>query len=99
MMPPAGAPGVPDLSNAELVEYTVESGENRLRLKLKDGAVIEIRMEVQHVFRVGNDPVTGLPQYVAMTPSLLRVISCPKELRKAPSKPSAKETKNLPGFS
>lgn len=95
----AGGPGMPDLSNAELVEYTVESGENKVRLKLKDGAVIEIRTEVQHVFRVGNDPVTGLPQYVAMTPSLLRVISCPKELRKAPLKSSAKETKNLPGFS
>ncbi len=100
MMGPGAAPGgMPDLANAELVEFTVENGENKVRLKLKDGAVIEIRMEVQHVFRVGNDPVTGLPQYVAMTPSLLRVISCPKELRKAPLKPAARETKNLPGFS
>jgi hypothetical protein len=97
-MGPQG-PGMPDLSNAELVEFTVESGENKVRLKLKDGSVIEVRMEVQHVFRVGHDPVTGLPQYVAMTPSLLRVVSCPKELRKAPVKSSGKDVKNLPGFS
>ncbi|MDE1819789.1 MAG: hypothetical protein KGJ23_02225 [Euryarchaeota archaeon] len=95
-----GPGGPPDLSNAELVDFTVESGENRVRLKLKDGSVVEIRVEINQVFRVGNDPVTGLPQYVAISPTFLRIVSCPKELRRAPLKPSSgKDVKNLPGFS
>ena len=42
-----GAPGgpPPDLSNAEIVDYQVIEGDGRVRLKLKDGSVVEIRGE------------------------------------------------------
>lgn len=90
---------VPDLSGAEVVDFTIESGETRVRLKLKDGAVLEVKMEVTNIMRVGNDPATGLPTYVIQSANIVRLVSCPKELRKAPIRPGQQDTKHLPGFS
>lgn len=99
-MIPHGPGGVPpDLSHAEIVDFSVESGENRVRLKLKDGSVLEVKMEVTNIFRVGNDPATGLPSYVMQATNIVRLVSCPKELRKQPLRPGASDSRNLPGFS
>ena len=98
MMAPGGAPGVPDLSHAEIVDFSVESGENKVRLKLKDGSVLEIKMEITNILRVGNDPATGLPTYVMQATNLMRLVSCPKELRKAPLRSGGGDTKSVPGF-
>jgi hypothetical protein len=96
-----GFPGgnVPDLSSAEVVDFTVESGEPRLRLKLKDGSTLEVKMEVTNILRVGNDPATGLPTYMIQSTNIVRLVSCPKELRKAPLRAGSKDNKPLPGFS
>ena len=92
-----GAPG-PDLSNAEIVDYTQQEGDGRLRLKLKDGSVIEVRLEIMNILRAGNDPNTGLPAYIVQSAPLVRLVECPKELRKAPIRPGAKDSKAIPGF-
>lgn len=96
-----GFPGgnVPDLSNAEVVDFSIESGDARVRLKLKDGVILEIKMEVTNIMRVGNDPANGLPTYMIQTANLIRIVHCPKELRKAPLKPgSPNSPKALAGF-
>ncbi len=94
-----GAPGVPpDLANAEIVDYTVVEGEGRVRLKLKDGSVIEVRLEIMNILRAGNDPNTGLPTYVVQSAPLVRLVECPKELRKSPLRPGSKDAKSIPGF-
>ena len=98
MMGSSGAPP-PDLSNAEVVDYTPIEGDGRVRLKLKDGSVLEVKMEVTNIFRVGNDPATGLPSYVMQATNIVRLVSCPKELRKQPLRPGASDSRNLPGFS
>lgn len=98
MIGPSGPPPT-DLSNAEIVDYQVIEGDGRLRLKLKDGSVIEVRLEVMNVLRAGNDPNTGLPTYVVPSATLTRLVESPKELRKPPLRPPAgRDTKSLPGF-
>jgi len=96
-----GAPGgpPPDLSNAEIVDYQVIEGDGRVRLKLKDGSVVEIRLEIMNILRAGNDPNTGLPAYIVQSAPLVRLVECPKELRKSPVRPGAKtDGKAIPGF-
>jgi phosphotransferase system IIB component len=91
---------MPDLSNAEVVDFDVESGETRVRLKLKDGSVLEVKMEVTNILRVGNDPNTGLPAYMVQSTNIVRLAHCPKELRKSPLKQGSRDSKQpLPGFS
>jgi hypothetical protein len=96
MMGPPGQPA--DLSNAEIVDYTVIAGDGKLRLKLKDGSVVEIRLEIMNILRAGNDPNTGLPTYVVQSAPLVRLVETPKELRKAPLRPGAKDSKAIQGF-
>ena len=97
MMGPGGAP--PDLTSAEIVDYTVAEGYGRLRLKLKDGSVIEVRLEIMNVLRAGHDPNTGLPMYVVQSATLIRLVESPKEMRKPPLRQGGgREPKSLPGF-
>ncbi len=96
-----GAPGgpPPDLSNAEIVDYQVVEGDGKVRLKLKDGSVVEIRLEIMNILRAGNDPNTGLPAYIVQSAPLVRLVECPKELRKAPVRPGPRNgTGAIPGF-
>jgi hypothetical protein len=97
MGPPGGPP--PDLSNAEIVDYQVVEGDGKVRLKLKDGSVVEVRLEIMNILRAGNDPNTGLPAYIVQSAPLVRLVECPKELRKAPLRPGGKsDGKAIPGF-
>jgi hypothetical protein len=97
MMP--GMPGqAPDLSNAEIVDYSTLEGDGRLRLKLKDGSIIEVKLEIMNILRAGNDPNTGLPAYVVQSAPMVRLVECPKELRKSPLRPGPKDPKSSAGF-
>ena len=96
-----GGPGqpVPDLSNAEIVDYSVLEGDGRVRLKLKDGSIIEVKLEIMNILRAGNDPNTGLPAYIVQSAPLVRLVETPKELRRSPQRPaSGKDAKALTGF-
>ncbi|HEV2231584.1 MAG TPA: hypothetical protein VGV64_01415 [Thermoplasmata archaeon] len=95
-----GAPGpAPDLSNAEIVDYSHVEGDARVRLKLKDGSVIEVKLEIMNILRAGNDPNTGLPAYIVQSAPLVRLVECPKELRKSPQRgPPTRDGKSIPGF-
>jgi hypothetical protein len=96
-----GGPGqpVPDLSNAEIVDYSVLEGDGRVRLKLKDGSIIEVKLEIMNILRAGNDPNTGLPAYIVQSAPLVRLVETPKELRKSPQRPvGGKDPKALAGF-
>ncbi len=95
MIGPGGPP--PDLANAEIVDYEVVGGDGKVRLKLKDGSVVEIRLEIMNILRAGNDPNTGLPAYVVQSAPLVRLVETPKELRKAPLRQS-KDAKATTGF-
>ena len=76
-----------DLSQAEYMEFRVEEGEGRLRVKVSDGSILEITVHIGAIFRLGNDPVAGVPMYnVNMGPPTIRLVSFPPKLRKAPIK-------------
>jgi hypothetical protein len=94
---PPGGP-VPDLSKAELVDFTVVEGEPVVKLKLKDGSLIEVKLIIMNILRAGNDPATGVPSYVIQSAPLVRLLDYPKELRKVPGRPSDKDAKSVPGF-
>lgn len=93
---PQGPP--PDLANAEIVDYENAGGDGKVRLKLKDGSVIEVRLEIMNILRAGNDPNTGLPAYIVQSAPLVRLVECPKELRKPPLRPGPKDQKAIAGF-
>ncbi|MGI0070786.1 MAG: hypothetical protein ACRECT_01735 [Thermoplasmata archaeon] len=96
MMGPGSPP--PDLANAEIVDYETIGGDGKLRLKLKDGSIVEVRLEIMNILRAGNDPNTGLPAYVVQSAPLVRLVECPKELRKAPLRSGTKDPKAIAGF-
>ena len=73
---------MPNLSNAELVEWNEEEGDGKIRIKVKEGAIVELQTVVMGVMRLGNDPATGLPVYSVQTQQLIRLISAEKKLRK-----------------
>jgi hypothetical protein len=100
MMGPQGGGPMPDLSNAEIVDYEPLQGDARIRLKLKDGSIIEVKLEIMNILRAGNDPSTGLPTYIVQSAPMVRLVETPKELRKAPMRPGqpSKDPKALPGF-
>lgn len=96
MMGPGGPP--PDLANAEIVDYETIGGDGKVRLKLKDGSIVEIRLEIMNILRAGNDPNTGLPTYVVQSAPLVRLVETPKELRKPPMGRGTKDPKAITGF-
>ncbi len=67
-----------------MVEFEVEGEEHWIKLKLKDGSVLKFKTIVTAVFRVGNDPNTGLPIYMVQSTNVIRIVSVPKELIKKP---------------
>ena len=81
-----------------MLDFSSLEGDGRLRLKLKDGSIIEVRLEIMNILRAGNDPNTGLPAYIVQSAPLVRLVECPKELRKPPIRPGARDGKSIPGF-
>ncbi|MCL4340059.1 MAG: hypothetical protein JRN19_04720 [Nitrososphaerota archaeon] len=75
-------------NTGELVDFEAEGEDHWVTLKLKDGGVIKIKMEITAVFRVGNDPNTGLPIYGVQAANVIRLASIPKELIRK-SKPTS----------
>ena len=77
-----------DLSQAEYMDFHVEEGEGKQRVKVADGSVIEVTVHIGAIFRIGNDPVAGIPPYnVNMGPPTVRLVSFPPKLRKTGVKP------------
>lgn len=70
------------IQGGELVEFEAEGEDSWVTLKLKDGSVLKFRSSVTAVFRMGNDPNTGLPVYAIQNTNLIRMVSIPKDLMK-----------------
>lgn len=89
--------GVPvDLSKAELVDWEVEGREGRTRIRVKEGATLEVRQVITGVMRIGNDPNTGLPTYNVQTQLTISLVNCDKKLRKSALKQPT-STEGTPG--
>ncbi|MGB6501066.1 MAG: hypothetical protein WBG19_06680 [Thermoplasmata archaeon] len=77
----------PNLANADLVDWFVEEGDGKIRIKVKEGAIVELQTVVMGVLRVGNDGNTGLPVYSVQAQQLVRLISAERKLRKSVLQP------------
>lgn len=68
-------PGQPQLVDFESVkepEWAV--------LKLADGTVLKIKLEITGIFRMGNDPSTGVPVYAVQAINVIKLGQVPREL-------------------
>ncbi len=70
--------GYPD--NAELVGFDIDEEPKWLTVRLNDGSVIQIKMEVVSIARGGNDVNSGLPIYMVQATNIIRLQKVPKEL-------------------
>ena len=70
--------GMPD--KGELVGFELEEEPKWITVKLEDGSVIQIRMEIVAIMKGGNDPNTGLPLYMVQATNIIRMNKVPKEL-------------------
>ena len=68
----------------EVVEFELEEEPKWIRLKLKDGTVLELKNEITAVVKVGYDANTGIPVYTVQSAGIMRVKYVPKELIKKP---------------
>ncbi len=79
MAMPGGFPGgLP--ADAEVIGFDVEEEPKWITVRLQDGSVIQIKMELVSVARAGNDMNTGLPIYVVQATNIIRLQNVPKEL-------------------
>ncbi len=76
MMPGNIPPG------GELVEFEIDEEPKWITVKLKDGSVIQIKMEIVAIMRNGNDQNTGLPMYMVQATNIIRMMKVPKDLIK-----------------
>ena len=72
-----------DLSTAELMEWELEGKEPRARIRIKEGATLELRVVITQILRMGNDPNTGLPIYNVSWQPVISLVNSDKKLRKA----------------
>ncbi|AKA48779.1 hypothetical protein IX51_06320 [uncultured archaeon] len=75
-------PGFNFQGEGEIVEFQTEEEPKWITVRLGDGSVIQIKMEIVSVMRNGNDPNTGIPNYMVQATNIIRMVKIPKELIK-----------------
>lgn len=75
MAMPGGFP-----ENAEVIGFDVDEDPKWVTVRLQDGSVIQIKMEIVSIARAGNDMNTGLPIYAVQATNIIRMQKVPKEL-------------------
>ncbi len=75
-------PGFNFPADGEIVEFQTEEEPKWITVRLGDGSVIQIKMEIVSVLRGGNDPNTGIPNYMVQATNIIRMVKVPKELIK-----------------
>lgn len=89
----------PNLKSAELVDWQLERGDGKIRIRVKEGAILELQTVVMNVLRAGSDPATGFPVYSIQAQQLIRLVDCDKKLRKPNlSQPATRPDNQLAGF-
>lgn len=81
--------------DGELVEFETEEDPKWVTVKLKDGSVIQIKMEVVSIMRAGNDFNTGIPNYMIQATNIIRVLKVPKELMVKPKRPEDSRSQTM----
>jgi hypothetical protein len=69
--------GLPD--NGEIINFEIEEEPKWVKVKLEDGSVIQIKMEIVAIMKGGNDPNTGLPIYMVQATNIIRMNQVPKD--------------------
>lgn len=75
-------PGYNYSGEGEIVEFQTEDDPKWVTVKIADGSVIQIKMEIVSIMKNGNDPNTGVPNYMIQSANIVRMVKVPKELIK-----------------
>lgn len=84
-MPPQG----------DIIGFETEEDPKWITVKLEDGSVIQIKMEIVAIMKGGNDQNTGLPLYMVQATNIIRMVKVPRELIKKGQKPEEEKGTNL----
>ncbi|MCL4329723.1 MAG: hypothetical protein M1533_01815 [Candidatus Thermoplasmatota archaeon] len=70
----------------EVVDFEIEEEPKWVTVKLQDGSVIQIKMEIVSILKAGHDPNTGLPAYMVQATNIIRLKNVDKKniVRKSP---------------
>ena len=72
-------PNIIPLNPPEVIDFETE-GENWITIKLKDGTILKVKVEITAVLKIGYDATTGMPIYsVSISPPIMRIVHIPKE--------------------
>lgn len=66
----------------DIVGFETEEDPKWITVKLEDGSVIQIKMEIVAIMKGGNDQNTGLPIYMVQATNIIRMVKVPKDLIK-----------------
>lgn len=67
------------ISPPEVVDFETE-GNGWITIKLKDGTILKVKIEITAVLKVGYDANTGMPIYsISISPPIMRIVHIPKE--------------------
>lgn len=91
-MMPGGMP-----PQGDIVGFETDGEPRWITVKLEDGSVIQIKMEIVAIMKGGNDPNTGLPLYMVQATNIIRMVKVPKELIKKGKKGEEEKGTNLYG--
>ncbi len=89
-MMPGGIP-----PQGDIVGFETEEEPRWITVKLEDGSVIQIKMEIVAIMKGGNDQNTGLPIYMVQATNIIRMMKVPKELIKKGEKKEDEKGTNL----
>lgn len=64
------------------MEFEIQGKEGVTRIRVGEGATLELRLIVNNVYRKGNDPATGVPLYIVQSQTTMRLVNFDKKLRK-----------------
>lgn len=84
--------GVPP-QGGDIVGFETDEDPKWITVKLEDGSVIQIKMEIVAIMKGGNDQNTGLPIYMVQATNIIRMVKVPRDLiKKGESKQDEKGT-------
>jgi hypothetical protein len=84
------AAAVFDPASTELVKFEQVEPNWKSRVKLAEGAILQVEVSVRQILRIGNGLNTGFPAYNVSTNTVVPIVSVDPKLRKKPLRPPAR---------
>ncbi len=71
-----------EIEESEIIDFDTQDITKGVRVKLKDGSILEVMLDVTAVTKIGHDINTGMPVYNVNSSTIIKTKYIPKELMK-----------------